>query len=114
MERLDRAVGNELWITSYPNYHVSILPRLTSDHCPILLDLDAHNSYKAVRPFRFEPMWMMESSFKILINKEWSGNIFPLQGKIQKVCEAMINWNKTIFGNIFKKKKNVLARIEGV
>lgn len=36
MERLDRFLANSEWIHLFPDSHVLRLPRITSDHCPVL------------------------------------------------------------------------------
>ncbi|MBA0596662.1 hypothetical protein Gorai_013472, partial [Gossypium raimondii] len=38
-ERLDRAIGNYAWLASFLNYSVTHLPRLKSDHKPLLVSL---------------------------------------------------------------------------
>uniref|UniRef100_A0A803LHQ6 DUF4283 domain-containing protein n=1 Tax=Chenopodium quinoa TaxID=63459 RepID=A0A803LHQ6_CHEQI len=55
-ERLDKAWSNLEWISLFPSGHLKILPRLTSDHCPILLCLYERMGFQAPKPFRFEPM----------------------------------------------------------
>lgn len=59
-------------------------------------------------------MWMTEPTFENLVNKEWCGNIFPLEGKIASVTDALINCNKHTLSKNFKKKKKLIARIEDV
>ena len=56
-ERLDRGWGNMEWFKQHPNYSVWHLPRITSDHCPILAKLDTLNKHVRSTPFYFEPMW---------------------------------------------------------
>ncbi|MBA0603281.1 hypothetical protein Gorai_003432, partial [Gossypium raimondii] len=38
-ERLDRAIGNNVWLTAFPQSLVTYLPRIKSDHRPLLLIL---------------------------------------------------------------------------
>ncbi|KAH1123276.1 hypothetical protein J1N35_006436 [Gossypium stocksii] len=36
-ERLDRAVGNEAWVEAFPYCHITHLPKIKSDHRPLLM-----------------------------------------------------------------------------
>jgi hypothetical protein len=55
-ERLDRGLGNELWRLQFPAMCVRVLPRVKSDHHPILVELYSRdmNTLKPCRPFKFE------------------------------------------------------------
>ncbi|KAH1107417.1 hypothetical protein J1N35_011185 [Gossypium stocksii] len=52
-ERLDRAFGNEAWICNFPNCLITYLPKIKSDHRPILLVLNPSTSLPRGRPFRY-------------------------------------------------------------
>lgn len=52
--RIDRAHANPMWLNAYPEAKVTHLPRLTSDHCPILLRTNPKQVSRQ-KPFRFEP-----------------------------------------------------------
>lgn len=70
-ERLDRGWVNPEWICTFPNSSIWHLPRITSDHCPILLHLDLNQKILGAKPFRFEPMWILELSFHTFLATEW-------------------------------------------
>jgi len=38
-ERLDCVLANPSWLQIYPHTQVTHLPKLYSDHCPVLVDL---------------------------------------------------------------------------
>lgn len=63
-ERLDRVLANSDWCILFPDAMVQHLPRLHSDHCPILLccepDLVMDRSQ---RPLRFQSMWFSHEGF---------------------------------------------------
>lgn len=113
-ERLDRVFNNDKWRFIFPEYTVFNLPNLSSDDRPIFLRL---NSYKPPsmdsRPFRFQAAWLTNDSFKRVVSDAWSStdsfstNLLNLQNKLKV-------WNKEVFGNIFKEKRSILARIEGI
>lgn len=39
MERLDKALGNELWCDLFPNHSIIHLPKIQSDLTPLLIEL---------------------------------------------------------------------------
>lgn len=55
---------------------------------------------------------MMDTSFENLVFNSWIGNnIFD---RIKNFTKEAILWNREVFGNIFCKKRWVLARLEGI
>ncbi|MBA0631962.1 hypothetical protein Godav_000786 [Gossypium davidsonii] len=52
-ERLDRVIGNFAWGNGFPHYSVTHLPRLKSDHRPLLLSLRPNVNMPRGHPFRF-------------------------------------------------------------
>lgn len=55
-ERLDRCLGNSVWCVQQAKSQVFHLPKLGSDHRPILLDTHPTES-KSPPIFRFEHIW---------------------------------------------------------
>lgn len=53
IERLDRAFAEVHWVSMFPNAAVFHLPRIASDHNPILVNL-CSNSCRRNSPFKFE------------------------------------------------------------
>ena len=62
-ERLDRAFANYDWKGLYPEASVNHLACTHSDHCPVLLCLDAPSGIRLIRLFRFQPMWLSHPAF---------------------------------------------------
>ncbi|KAJ4840273.1 hypothetical protein Tsubulata_024970 [Turnera subulata] len=62
--RLDRFLCNGAWRLMYPEATVRHLPRVGSDHCPLLLMNGLSPSPKAQRPFRFQAAWLAHPSFE--------------------------------------------------
>ena len=54
-EQLDRRLGNAEWKLLFPTAEIHHLPRVKSDHCPIILLTDLCE-WKSPKPFRFEQM----------------------------------------------------------
>ena len=112
-ERLDRGLGN------IKTHH---LPRTKSDHCPILLE-SKPPTYKSTKPFKFEQMWLTNPSFSTLVENNWNSSAFipsssspisRLQHCLKFLTTNIIDWNKNNFGNLFRKKNCLLARLRGI
>lgn len=113
-ERLDRAVANPDWKTLFPEVGVTHLPRVHSDHCPILVDCNPIPDYWAQRPFRFETMWLSHPDFQHLVFESWEEGQNHLLLAISYFQKKVVSWNKNVFGNVFHRKKRVLARLAGI
>ncbi|CAL1358518.1 unnamed protein product [Linum trigynum] len=114
-QRLDRALCNRDWLDCFPETSNTHLPRVRSDHRPVLVrsSMDQPSPRKK-RPFRFLAAWLCHESFPSTIDSAWTrGRDFNLS--LIDFQEALQTWNKNVFGNIFKRKRalsNKLARWE--
>lgn len=70
-ERLDRGWANSEWIQLFPSANLWHLPRITSDHCPILLKFQNDPFVQGDKPFRFEPMWLLDDRFREDVLANW-------------------------------------------
>jgi hypothetical protein len=113
MQRLDRAWANSEWRTLFLEAVVSHLTRTHSDHWPILLSLFPINVCNLSRPFRFESMWLSHPEFFTVVANAWSDHTVNLPVHVNKFIDLVLFWNKHTFGNIFQRKKRILARITG-
>ncbi|KAF7833960.1 reverse transcriptase [Senna tora] len=113
LERLDRFLGNAKWISLFPNSLVSHLPKVKSDHNPILLN--SHYSPKTFgkRPFRCERIWINHPDFKELVRSAWTQED-SLNEALKSLKVAAIKWNKEVLGNIFSKKESIQKRLRGI
>ena len=114
MQRLDRALANPEWRFLFPEANVTHLLRTHSDHCPILLTLHHNPTSSLSCPFRFESIWLSHPDFPSVVTQAWSLPSTNLSETFHHFTSLVTNWNKLNFGNIFKKKRRVLARIRGV
>lgn len=112
--RLDRFISNEVWRLQFEEGSVKHLPKAGSDHCPILLSTCGFAPIPvSLKPFRFQASWLTHDKFEEFMTHNWN-NLEPLI-PFQKEFAAKLNmWNKDIFHNIFRKKSQLWARIEGV
>ncbi|GLT52768.1 hypothetical protein SLA2020_260880 [Shorea laevis] len=113
-ERLDRAWANPLWKEVFPEALVKHLPRISSDHCPIMVVLNPLIPTIGKKPFRIEKFWMDHHSFKDLVSIHWKHSTLPLAYCSTNFKSAVQVWSKTTFHNIHKKKKEIIARLTGI
>ena len=115
LERLDRGWANDAWITAFPNANLWHLPRVTSDHCPILLNLDNPTPNHGPKPFKFEPMWLKHPNFHPTVSEAWNNERGEnVRVRLDHVRDSLILWNKTTFGDVFYRKRRVVGRLNGV
>jgi hypothetical protein len=114
-ERLDRGFSNQSFRIQFPELSIRVLPRVKSDHHPLLADFmtKCDNGQKLVRPFRFEVAWTTHDSFADLLKTGWrsSSNFITA---LDNLTLKLKDWNWEVFGSIFQRKKRVLARLGGV
>ncbi|GLT66956.1 hypothetical protein SLA2020_392960 [Shorea laevis] len=114
-ERLDRILLNldaQLQLTGAKAFN---LPRTCSDHHLILLNMDTAATYSPVsKPARFEAAWLTREEFSTVFTDAWSCHSNHLPTAISKTSETCILWGKSAFGNIFKRKRLLKARIAGL
>lgn len=118
LERLDRALASSEWKSLYPTYRVRHLPRFKSDHNPIVVDCSKNdeswgNPRKKGKRFRFEHMWIQHPNFTNLLEKIWKtgDKNASFMEKAKSCGNELLNWEKTEFGNIRSKIRNLRQMI---
>ena len=61
MSRIDRTMASVDWVDHFGNVSQRVLPRVVSDHCPLLAVVGSVN--KGQSAFKFENMWLKEEGF---------------------------------------------------
>ena len=112
-ERIDRFFMNPSWCLLYPDAKVTHLTRCHSDHCPVLLETNPSRQMHLTRPFKFQSFWLSDPAFPNVVKQAWQ-QPRKLNEAIEVFSRQASLWNKNHFGNIFHKKKRVLARLDGV
>lgn len=113
-QRLDRALCNDSWRITFPDAFVKVLPRVKfSDHHPILISPFGTTRRQGVRPFRFESAWMTHPSFVEDLNTWWLQSS-DFSSNLQSVEHELKGWKTQVFGDVVKKKKELLARLGGI
>ena len=108
-ERLDRALIGEGWPDLFAATRVTNLPRVMSDHGPLLIQCQTPGP--PIRPsFRFQNMWVRHHTFLEEVQKCWSEpmgekGMLNLQLKLGRAKKCLKWWNKNVFGNVFEKVK---------
>ena len=112
LEMIDRCFANPTWRLLYPEASVMHLHKVFSYHYPVLMELC--NSLAEVRnkPFRFQSMWMLHPDFPRVVKESW-GREQLLTDAISGFTRQAKQWNVNVFGNLFARKRRVLARING-
>ncbi|KAH9751278.1 hypothetical protein KPL71_014228 [Citrus sinensis] len=100
-KRLDRVICNNEWARTFSNSSVLHLPKLNSDHRPILVrSTDFSSRVLSSRPFRFQAAWLTNEGFKDFVSESWDRNLHYLdaanQFRLKGVEDAEIQ--QTIFG----------------
>lgn len=111
--RLDRVLCNSEGRILFPEAKVEHLPRVGSDHCPILFCSNDNGRTRNVRPFRFQIAWFTHPGFGDEVKKSWDPCTNLAYNK-EILVRNLKKWNISEFGNIFKKKNRLYARIAGI
>ncbi|XP_061339245.1 uncharacterized protein LOC133285942 [Gastrolobium bilobum] len=112
-KRLDRAVANEIWRASFEDADVLTLPRLFSDHCPILVRLEKEETDWRERPFRFLASWQYDPRFSPFLKANWN-QAANLCDSLNSFTPALKDWNRDVFGFIQYKKNRIISRLDGI
>lgn len=66
-----------------------------------------------IRSFKFHSFWLSDPSFPSVVQQAW-GNSSHLLSAIDTFSRQATTWNREHFGNIFWKKRKLLAHLEGI
>ncbi|XP_061364296.1 uncharacterized protein LOC133307757 [Gastrolobium bilobum] len=109
-KRLNRACANASWKTTFTDAGVKVLPRIYSDHSPILVYLSNLDTGWKNRPFLFEIAWMEHYNFTQFLARSWNV-VKDTRTNLHDLTPNLKRWNKIVFGNIFNRKTNILHSI---
>ncbi|XP_074347087.1 uncharacterized protein LOC141685909 [Apium graveolens] len=105
-EKLDRGFASSSWWTKFPLCNLRVIQTSHSDHDPINLVLLKVDISKQKFQFRFENMWLKESSFVAEVTEAWK-NIpaYHLLPKLIEVSSFMDKWGRKFFHKFREKVK---------
>lgn len=85
----------------------------TSDHTPILLEVNEREKMKVGKHFRFENAWLRESMCKDIVLSYWESN--EGMGYEQKILDYQRKlglWGKKITGNFSQRIRDCKHRLK--
>ncbi|XP_042486522.1 uncharacterized protein LOC122066747 [Macadamia integrifolia] len=103
---LDRSFCNEKWLTIFQDSSQLVLPRIASDHGPLLMVSDA-SQRPSNCPFRFHQFWMEHEDFVRIVALSWSEwvpgpPILVLTSKLKRLKRDLKSWARSAFPNFDK------------
>lgn len=111
--RLDRALCTVDWKARFPNAFVKHLPRVKSDHSPLLIHFKGEEEGMKLKHFTFQAAWLTHPNFMNAVSNVWNPAT-NFEDNLATVEEVLKGWNRDVFGNIHKKKRELWARIGGI
>lgn len=117
--RLDWLFLNTGFHDKFEDIQLTHLPRITSDHTPLLLKC-RNITATSHRSFRFLDSWLLHPDFYTYMRDAWAsypttGGMHGFYTKLFKFKKDVQQWNKDIFGNIFSRVQQaevLLTRVE--
>lgn len=113
-ERLDRGLCNQQWLELFSDNVVSHLPRTVSDHLPLLIHPPKQRSRPPECRFQVLSAWFSHPQFVDVFQRAWEGDCRNCLVSMDRFRSLAMYWNINVFGNIFWRKKDCLARLVGV
>ncbi|XP_026416189.1 uncharacterized protein LOC113311577 [Papaver somniferum] len=112
----DRAVVNDAWFFKYENWRCKALPRICSDHSP-LIGFSFQSPRPKRAPFRIQKMWMSHPSFMILVKDTWNLSMvgappFVFASKLRRLKDVLKFWNRTVFGDVQFRLKQAELKLD--
>ncbi|XP_059292427.1 uncharacterized protein LOC132045867 [Lycium ferocissimum] len=116
--RIDRFVYSHQWEELFTQIKQDLLPRLYSDHNPIMLscrDLSLKKSY-----FKFEQWWMGAEGFRDKVKEWWISfsvtgtGSFILATKLKMLKDNLKVWGLENMNNWKQKKEDVLHQLSSL
>ncbi|VFQ90762.1 unnamed protein product [Cuscuta campestris] len=104
---------NQAWILGGDFNTITSLDHYKGKSSP---NLQASNpTFNGPRPFRFLNYWPNHPTFKALISRNWDkysgGGMMGLMNKLFNLKKELHTWNRTVFGNIFNKTKELESSV---
>lgn len=115
LAKLDRFLISTEWDHTYPLSKVMVIPRITSDHSPILL---SSSDKMTKRLFRIEEVWLAREDFYNLVPVWWNempkkgSSVLTVVAKLRHCRKRIKEWCSTSFYNISKAMKTIYEEIQ--
>ncbi|XP_028126564.1 uncharacterized protein LOC114323215 [Camellia sinensis] len=115
--KIDRIFVDPRWLEIF-NLKLWGLPRLVSDHCPLLMMEDERDW--GPKPFRVLNAWFLHKNFRSFWESKWKESRvdgwagFILIQKLKILKNGLRSWNVEVFGNIVNKLKTVEGELHKI
>ncbi|KAG5631316.1 hypothetical protein H5410_003033, partial [Solanum commersonii] len=115
-KRLDRAMVNDNLLQSMPHTCITHLPSVGSDHCPLLMEMNARPE-NCIKYFRFLNCLVVQPSFEETVSDCWNRPIeenamWTFHQKMKRLASTLSAWSKMKFGDIYAKIKEFEERVK--
>ncbi|XP_015946638.1 uncharacterized protein LOC107471660 [Arachis duranensis] len=100
-ERLDRALVNWEWRRVFEHATLSALPHISSDHCPLVLNVKPRG--RRIKNYKFEAYWVDHVDCDTVIRRGWTAAAIganhwtDLNRKILNCKKELNKWSKATF-----------------
>ena len=116
--RLDRFLISSSLMMDNRIVFSKILPKLTSDHKPILLCLKEEEDLGPL-PFRFSPLWAGKEGFFETVQTAWRIEVsgspsFVWEQKMKNTKKALKDWIKKSMKTPTRQRKEAFLLLEGL
>lgn len=113
--RSDRVLVNMQFLNLFGDANISYLPKTSSDHSPMLMQLFSYREVCAW-PFRFLLMWGSHDGFLPLVRQVWEANVegcamVQISKKLKRLKGVLLEWNREVFGRVEVEIKRLEDRI---
>lgn len=113
-KRLERGLANLQWHLAFLEAFIEVLCRFHSDHNPLFIRLGGVIQNRGPRHFKFEASWIVYEDYEGVVQSAWESRRGRPLDALTKVKYQSIIFNKEVFGNIFKKKRLIEARMKRI
>lgn len=112
---IDEAKARLSWRVAFPKAKVFHLTALSSDHNPVLTDVDYKlQTNLTQKRFHFEHMWLRQYGFHNLISGTWdrlSTENSSLATNLKSLGSTLTTWNQSSFGNVSHKINCIRSKL---
>lgn len=116
MSRLDRALVSDGFINVWASVSAMVLPRIHSDHHPLLLKCLA-TSAVSFKSFRFQNFWISHRDFENIVKESWmvfmpaKDPITVCIRKLKRLKICLREWSRQAFGDVFTRLDTLEAEL---
>ncbi|KAI9094816.1 hypothetical protein K1719_026622 [Acacia pycnantha] len=107
-KQLDRCLCNSLWQETFAGAEVRVVPRVGSDHHPIVVMLEEEKKGFLERPFRFQATWLLHEQFAELMRHNWP-MYREAHSNLSVLQRSLVNWNKEFLSGKYSRSRNLMT-----